>query len=819
MRADPPSNLIDMTGRGQRPDAASAFKLLDAPLPALLQAAEQLTLQHFGRVITYSRKVFIPLTQLCRDVCHYCTFAKAPRQLERPYLTPDAVLDIARAGQAMGCKEALFTLGDQPEHRYRAARKALDSLGAKSTLEYLEQVAGQVLQETGLLPHLNSGIADRTSLERLRPVSVSMGLMLETATERLSAKGGPHFGSPDKWPARRLETIRLAGELAIPFTSGLLIGIGETRRERIESLLRLRDLHDEFGHLQEIIIQNFRAKPGTRMRDAPEPTLDEQLWTIAVTRLLFGGTLSVQAPPNLRTDELEPLIRAGVNDWGGVSPVTPDHVNPEAPWPELERLEQQTHLADRKLVERLAIAPVYARDPSRWADTALTPLILRLSDSQGLARSDPWHAGTHTPPPTMAADWVSPRARAAVGSKSIAAILDAAESGAVLGESQIVTLFTADGDDLHAVLAAADRVRRRLVGDEVTYVVNRNINYTNVCSYRCGFCAFARGRSARSLRGPAYDLDLSEIARRAVEAVEAGATEVCLQGGIHPHYTGQTYLNIVAAVKDAAPDIHVHAFSPLEIWHGAETLGLPLVEFLTRLRRHGLATLPGTAAEILDDEIRAVLCPDKLNTAQWLAVMRAAHSVGIRSTATIMFGHVEQPVHWARHLLRIRDLQVETSGFTEFVPLPFVHMESPIWRKGLARSGPTVREAFLMHAVARLALAPLIPNVQTSWVKMGPQAATLCLNAGANDFGGTLMNESITRAAGGVNGQLLDSSDIERLARGIGRTARQRTTLYGVVSNIDRGQDSLPRAELTSITFPHVTQDRILSAESTGDIA
>jgi FO synthase len=772
------TRLIEDAATSRAPDRATAFSLVDAPLEPLMRAAEALTIAGFGRTVTYSRKVFIPLTQLCRDVCHYCTFARAPRRLASPYLSPEAVLDIARAGQAAGCKEALFTLGDQPELRYSIARRALEAQGLTTTLEYLEQMAGLVLRETGLLPHLNPGVMGRAQLERLRRVSASMGIMLETASERLSLRGGPHFGSPDKWPARRLETIRMAGELAIPFTSGLLIGIGETRRERIEALLCLRDLHDEFGHLQELIIQNFRAKPETRMQDAPEPALEEQLWTVAVTRLLFGKSLSVQAPPNLRSGKLQALIRAGINDWGGVSPVTPDHVNPEAPWPQLVDLEQETAVADRQLVERLALGPAYVRTPARWVDAALVPAILDLSDSQGLARTDAWHAGTATALPPAAARWLPSRARPAVASKAIAPLLAAAQAGEELTEEAITTLFAADGSDLRAVLYTADRLRAAVVGDTVTYVVNRNINYTNICVYHCGFCAFSKGRSARSLRGPAYDLDLEEIARRTVEAAHAGATEVCLQGGIHPSYTGDTYLAIVAAVKAAVPHMHVHAFSPLEIRHGAETLGLTLAEYLTRLRQAGLSTLPGTAAEILDDEMRAILCPDKLNTAEWLEVMRTAHAVGLKSTATIMFGHVEQPVHWARHLLRIRRLQAETRGFTEFVPLPFVHMEAPLWRKGRARSGPTLREALLMHAVARLALHPLIPNIQTSWVKMGPEGAALCLSAGANDLGGTLMNESITRAAGGVNGQVLDAAAMENLARRIRRPALQRTTLY-----------------------------------------
>ena len=750
--------LIDAAAAGRRPDREAAALLVDAPLAALMRAAEELTLAGFGPAVSYSRKVFIPLTQLCRDVCHYCTFAKAPRRLAQPYLSPDEVLAIARAGQAQGCKEALFTLGDKPELRYAVARRALDQHGAATTLEYLERMAGLVFRETGLLPHLNPGVMDREELARLRTVSASMGLMLETASERLSQRGGPHFGSPDKWPARRLDTLRAAGELAIPFTSGLLIGIGETRLERLESLFALRDLHDEFGHLQELIIQNFRAKPGTKMHAAPEPALEEQLWTLAVTRLLFGNTLSVQAPPNLRSGELQSLVRAGVNDWGGVSPVTPDHVNPEAPWPQLAALAQETAVAGRQLTERLAIGPGYARAPRRWVDASMVTAVLRLSDSQGLARADGWYAGTATAMPPSAAGWVKPRPRIAQATRGTASALAAARAGEELSESAIAALFAADGRDLIAVLDAADRLRAETVGDTVTYIVNRNINYTNICGYHCGFCAFSKGRGSRDLRGPAYDLDLEEIANRTIEAAQAGATEVCLQGGIHPRYTGETYLGIVEAVKLAVPGMHVHAFSPLEISHGAQTLGLSLTDFLTRLKSAGLSTLPGTAAEILDDEIRDILCADKVRTDEWLEVMRCAHSVGLRSTATIMFGHVEQPVHWARHLLRVRRLQAETHGFTEFVPLPFVHMEAPLWRKGKSRSGPTLREAVLMHAIARLALHPLITNIQTSWVKMGPEGAALCLNAGCNDLGGTLMNESITRAAGGVNGQLLDAS-------------------------------------------------------------
>ncbi|MDB6014581.1 MAG: fbiC [Gammaproteobacteria bacterium] len=772
------SALLRAVEAGRRPDSADALAVLpDAPLAELLPVAESLTLAGFGDVVTYSRKVFIPLTQLCRDVCHYCTFAKAPRQLKGAYLSPDEVLAIARAGAAVDCKEALFTLGDKPEERYTAARAALDAANATSTLEYLERMAKLVLQETGLLPHLNPGVMDAGDLQRLRPVSVSMGLMLESAAERLCQRGGPHFGSPDKRPERRLATLRAAGELRVPMTTGLLIGIGETRSERIESLLALRELHDTHGHLQELIIQNFRAKPGTRMAKAPEPALEEQLWTIAVARLLFGSGMSIQAPPNLQPEGLASLVRAGINDWGGVSPVTPDHVNPEAPWPHLEDLARSTDTAGRVLVERLALTPAYAARPEIWTDSAITPRVRRASDSRGFARPDRWFAGSGAALPAVAERWSM---GSGIGhSKKTAAIIAAARAGHALNESDIVRLFSVEGRDLDEVIAAADQLRQESVGDTVTYVINRNINYTNICLYHCGFCAFSKGRGAADLRGPAYNLELDEVARRTVEAAAVGATEVCLQGGIHPSFTGQTYLSIVRAVKEAVPWMHVHAFSPLEVSHGASTLGLPLATYLEKLRDAGLSTLPGTAAEILDDEIRDIICPDKLRTDEWLEVIATAHQVGLRTTSTIMFGHVEQPVHWARHLQRLRALQTRTGGITEFVPLGYVHMEAPLWRKGRTRSGPSFREAVLMHAVSRLVLHPLIKNIQTSWVKMGAQGAAICLSAGANDLGGTLMNESITRAAGGVHGQELDASKLQALAQSIGRTARQRTTLYG----------------------------------------
>jgi FO synthase len=732
-------------------------ELLAAPLEELLEEARRL--RPGDGLVTYSPKVFVPLTTLCRDVCGYCTFARPPRRGERAFMPLDEVLAIARAGAAAGCHEALFTLGDKPELRYRVAREELGELGCETTLEYLALAAKAVLEETGLLPHLNPGVMTAEDLAALREVSVSMGTMLETSSARLAERGMPHWASPDKLPAARLETIRLAGEARVPFTSGILIGIGETREERIEALLALRGLHERHGQLQEVIVQNFRAKPGTRMAVAPEPSLDEHLWSIAVARILLPPEVSVQAPPNLSYADFPRLLDAGIDDWGGVSPVTIDHVNPEAPWPEAERLREATRSRGLELAARLPVYPRYL--DSEWVSPRVLPAALRRADALGLGREDGWSPGEAGETPFVVARDVLP-----------------VDSRDGLGEDELVRLFRARGEERQRVFAAADRLRREVCGDEVSYVVTRNIQYTNVCYFRCGFCAFSKGKLAENLRGPAYLVPLDEIVRRCEEAWERGATEVCLQGGIHPAFTGEFYVGVVRAIHGALPDLHVHAFSALEVWQGAATLGLPLGQYLFRLRAAGLGSLPGTAAEILDDEVRRVLCPDKVTTDQWLEVHRAAHEVGLRSNVTIMFGHVERPVHWARHLLRARKQQRASGGFTEFVPLPFVHMEAPIYLKGGARPGPTFGETLLVHAVARLALHPWITNIQASWVKLGPEGIRQALAAGVNDLGGTLMNESISRAAGAEFGQEMPPEAMEELIRSAGRVPRQRTTLY-----------------------------------------
>ena len=788
--------ILEKIGSGGYLESSQAVTLADYDdLDRLMATATILRDSHFGDKVTYSKKIFIPLTNLCRDVCHYCTFAKAPKKVEKPYMSFEEIVSLAHQGKEMGCKEALFTLGEKPELRYKTAREFLKANGFNTTIEYLTEAAQLVFDETGLLPHMNPGTLSVEECASLRGVAPSMGMMLESASDRLCEKGMPHFGSPDKKPSVRLETLRETGRQRIPFTTGILIGIGETRQERIESLLKIRDIHEEYGHIQEIIIQNFKAKLDTKMKDAPEPSLDDLLWTLSVARLVFGPKMSVQVPPNLSPGNINPLLEAGINDWGGVSPLTPDHVNPEAPWPHLDKLSKDTEKAGKTLAERLTIYPDYIREGT-WVDSKFVTPILELVDAEYLPKMDSWTPGEMVEPPLSVLQEI--RDRASPVNQNIKDIFQKVDEGLLLKEHEVVSLFEARGSNFSAVCDKANELRKTANGDEVSFVINRNINYTNVCYFKCQFCAFSKGKLSENLRGKPYDLEHDEIGRRVAEAWQRGATEVCMQGGIHPQYTGQTYIDIVKRVKDEVPEMHVHAFSPLEVWQGAETLGITLEEFLQDLKKAGLDTLPGTAAEVLDDEVRAVICPDKINTSQWLSVMRAAHQVGFSTTATIMYGHVDQPVNWARHLIRVRDLQIETGGFTEFVPLPFVASESPVYLKGRARRGPSFREAILMHAVARIVFHGYISNIQTSWVKMGHKGVIACLDAGANDLGGTLMNESITRAAGAAHGQETNPSMMLDMISDANRIPRPRTTIYDDLSN-DRLDTALEAGELSEI--------------------
>ena len=763
-------------------DAITSLKsrLAAMPTEALLEQARERRDARGPARMTYSRKVFIPLTRLCADVCHYCTFATTPSQVPATYLSLDEVLQIAREGAAAGCKEALFTLGDAPERRYAAARDWLAAQGFARTIDYVRHCAEAVLAETGLLGHINAGVLGEDDYRMFKPVAASCGLMLETAADRLGDKGGPHHGSPDKVPAVRLASLEAAGRAQVPMTSGILVGIGETEEERIEALIALNDVHRRHGHLQEVIVQNFCAKDGTKMAGIPGVEDEEFLRALALARIVLDDSVSVQAPPNLNDTRLGRLIDAGINDWGGISPVTKDHVNPEAPWPEIARLEQICASAGRPLVERLTAYPRFIAEPG-WIDPALGPAVLKLADSEWLGRDSTWSPGLTDPVPGKPA---APLGSVLAGPVSLRlhALLDRAADGHELSEAEIVALFAARGSQAQAVVEAADALRAQTRGDDVTYVINRNINYTNICVYACSFCAFSKTSSKAGFRDKPYVLEASEVAQRAREAVAKGATEVCLQGGIHPSYTGDTYAGILGAVKDACPELHVHAFSPLEVSQGAATLGVSVEDFLRRLKDAGLGSLPGTAAEILDDEIRHHICPDKLMTDEWLSVIGTAHKVGLPTTSTIMFGHMEEPVHWARHLLAIRRLQGETGGFTEFVPLPLVHMESPMYRRGQSRKGPTWREAVMMHAVARIVLHTRISSIQCSWVKLGAEGAAAMLAAGCNDLGGVLMNESISRAAGASHGQELTVDNLEDIARKAGRRLVQRTTLYKPVA-------------------------------------
>ncbi|MFB7503405.1 bifunctional FO biosynthesis protein CofGH [Streptomyces broussonetiae] len=802
--------LLQARGEDLTDLAASAARVRDAGL------------EQAGRpgVITYSKSVFIPLTRLCRDKCHYCTFVTVPGKLRRAghgmFMSPDEVLDIARKGAALGCKEALITLGDKPEERWPEAREWLDAHGYDDTIAYVRAVSVRILEETGLLPHLNPGVLTWTDFQRLKPVAPSMGMMLETTATRLwSEPGGPHFGSPDKEPAVRLRVLEDAGRSSVPFTSGLLIGIGETYEERAESLFALRKVSRAYHGIQELIIQNFRAKPDTAMRGMPDAELDDLVATVAVARHIMGPSACLQAPPNLVDSEYERLIGAGIDDWGGVSPLTIDHVNPERPWPQIEELAEKSAAAGFRLRERLCVYPEFVRRGEPWLDPRLRPHVSALADPQtGLAREDavveghPWqepeevftaagrtdlHVAIDTEGRTadrredfdeVYGDWAALREAAAPGmtpqridTDVRQALRTAADDPTRLTDTEALALLHADGPALDALCRIADDVRRSAVGDDVTYIVTRNINFTNVCYTGCRFCAFAQRRTDAD----AYTLSLEQVADRAQQAWDVGAVEVCMQGGIHPDLPGTAYFDIARAVKERVPGMHVHAFSPMEVVNGATRTGMPIREWLTAAKEAGLDSVPGTAAEILDDEVRWVLTKGKLPTATWIEVITTAHELGIRSSSTMMYGHVDQPRHWLGHLRTLARIQRETGGFTEFVTLPFIHTNAPVYLAGIARPGPSTRDNRAVTAMARLLLHPWIPNIQTSWVKLGTEGAAEMLRSGANDLGGTLMEETISRMAGSSYGSYKSVRDLVAVAEAAGRPARPRTTLYGEV--------------------------------------
>lgn len=794
-------------------------ELIAMPLADLVASAGQRRDAAFGNRVTYSPKVFIPLTMLCRDKCGYCTFAQPPARLDAPFLTPEQILDIARAGAAVGTHEALFTLGERPELRYPAAAEWLADRGYATTIEYLVAMCEMVRDKTGLLPHANPGALHENELAALRAVSPSQGMMLESLNPNLPA----HRGAPDKHPWRRLATLEAAGRLKIPFTTGILVGIGESLQDRVEALEAIAASHRAHGHVQEVIVQNFLPKVGTAMHNHPPCPDDTYVQAIALARMILPSDIHLQAPPNL-SDDFGGLIDSGIDDWGGISPVTSDHVNPERPWPSIDRLREVTALKGHTIAPRLTIYPEFALDPQIWLDPANRFPVMDRSDAEGLGRDDPgavfpertmeaakvgtgaefevigdqstaWYSGAENPPPTLISDDLGP---ITLPAGAVADVLAGARAGEEIGHDEIITLFSARDEELRAVARFADELRKETVGDTLTWVHNRNINYTNVCTFKCRFCGFSKGPLSLNLRGNPYLLTLGDIQERCVEAAELGATEVTLQGGIHPSFDGDYYIEVTRAVKEAVPDMHVHGFTALEVHEGARRLEVPLVQYLQMLQDAGLKSLPGTAAEILDERARAILCSDKITSDEWLEVHETAHSIGLHSNITIMCGSVEQPDSWAKHIVATRNLQKRTGGFTEFIPLPFIHMAAPIYLQRQARRGMTFREVLLMHAIGRIAYHGHIDNIQVSWVKIGPEGANQILNAGANDLGGTLMDENISRAAGAKHGQGLTEADFKAIAEPLRRTVRQRTTGYGladgrldVVGNTRGEQDAL----------------------------
>ncbi len=763
----------------------SYLELPNTPLLELMTLAATIRDHTYGSYITYSPKVFIALTKLCRDRCGYCTFAQPLSKYPNLFMSKEEVMSIVSQGQLLGCREALITLGEKPELRYKEAARWLEERGHISTVSYIREIAQHIIDNSELLPHINAGAVDEDELSLLKEVSPSQGMMLESIRFDLDC----HKNAPDKTPERRLATLEAAGRLHIPFTTGLLVGIGDSRLDRIAALRQINNLNRRYGHIQEVIIQNFLPKPGIAMHKTQACDREEHLWTLAAARIVLDPQIHLQAPPNLSEDIAE-LIEAGIDDFGGISPLTADYVNPERPWPLVENLKKLCLGKGKILTERLAVYKEFLQSQNtKWLAKNIEPKVNDVMDGEGLARPlETWFSGSGEAPVRInlktAAEPKEDRTYSLDNGSAlrldtcVSATIKTIEEGLRPGSKELLILFGARGPEVDMVCKLADSLREKVVGDNVSYVVNRNINYTNICTFKCRFCAFSKGPLSLNLRGDPYLLSTDEILARCFEAQERGATEVCLQGGIHPKFDGEYYIGVVEAIHKAIPDLHIHAFSALEIHQGALRLDMALEDYLTALRNAGLKSLPGTAAEILDDEIRKTLCPDKISTDQWLEVHRTAHKVGLRSNVTIMFGSIEHPKHWVKHLLQTRDLQDETGGFTEFVPLPFVHMASPIYLTKQARRGPTFRETLLMHAVGRICYYGAIDNIQASWTKIGLAGIAQLLQAGCNDLGGTLMDENISRAAGADHGQMMTKGDFSKITDRLGRRLIRRNTFY-----------------------------------------
>lgn len=724
------------------------------------------------RRVTFSRNVTLSLSRTCRCFCKYCAFAT-----HRPHLQePEEVIRLLDGAARRNVKELLVLTGEHPEV-HDGVRARLAELGHADFVAYVAWACERAL-ERGILPHTNLGVLSRDDLARLREVTASQGLMLESLRDDLVA----HQGSPTKHPQRRLETIRAAGELRIPFTSGILVGIGESPADRIAALEALAAVHGEFGHLQEVILQNFvphRRYYGEEPAaiasaaaeafwrtglhadpDVPAPawaspvSLDDMRALVADAREILGADVGIQVPPNL-SDWWPQLVRAGASDLGGLS-ANGDHISPEHPFPSPHQVRKALAADGAALTERLCVYPQYI-DPDWVAQGVLDVVKTRFWSfipRRGSGRRDDRVVRLDLVPSAIA------RGRA----------------GAPLGADELTALFAETRPEaIEDMRQAADELRAELAGDEVTFVVNRNVNVSNVCIVGCAFCGFGQGK-----RSPdAYEHDRDEFARRVHEAVEYGATELCIQSGIHPDWGLEDYLGWLRFAKELAPQLHLHAYSPMEVAHMCDVSGLAPGEVFARLRDAGLDSTPGTAAEVLHDGVRERISPNKLPVARWVEVIEASHRAGLRSTATVMFGHIEEPWELAEHMRVVRELQERTGGFTEFVPLSFIPFHTLLGRTHGVEEISRLEN--LKHTAAfRLALGRTVPSLQASWVKMGLDAATEALRWGVNDLGGTLMEENISRLAGSYHGVRLEPADLVAAAHRAGRPAAERTTLYAI---------------------------------------